>query len=253
MTDNLFYNVLLISWLILSAVIFIALFFIVAPYGRHARGGWGLPLHSTVGWIVMEAASPTVFLICYLLGSSQMNPISIIFLLLWEAHYTHRSLIYPFSIKSTKNTMPLSVVFSGIFFNFVNAYLNGYYLFVLADPYPIGWLSDPRFIVGTAVFITGFIINRQADFVLSRLRKHGDKHYTIPHGGLYNCISCPNYLGEIIIWTGWAIATWSLAGLSFALWTVANLLPRARAHHNWYHENFPDYPQERKALIPGIW
>jgi hypothetical protein len=60
-------------------------------------------------------------------------------------------------------------------------------------------------------------------------------------------------LGEILIWIGWAIATWSLAGLSFAAWTIANLLPRAKAHHEWYHKKFPEYPPERKALIPGIW
>ena len=49
------------------------------------------------------------------------------------------------------------------------------------------------------------------------------------------------------------MATWSLPGLAFAVWTVANLMPRARAHHKWYGNYFPDYPQERKALVPGLW
>jgi hypothetical protein len=47
--------------------------------------------------------------------------------------------------------------------------------------------------------------------------------------------------------------TWSWAGLAFAYWTVANLLPRARANHVWYKQTFADYPPERKALFPGIW
>ena len=53
-------------------------------------------------------------------------------------------------------------------------------------------------------------------------------------------------------WTGWAIATWSLAGLVFPIWTFANLAPRAIKNHKWYKETFEDYPANRKALIPGI-
>jgi protein-S-isoprenylcysteine O-methyltransferase Ste14 len=70
---------------------------------------------------------------------------------------------------------------------------------------------------------------------------------------MYRYISCPNYFGEIVEWFGWAIATWSLSGLAFAIWTFANLAPRAHAHHKWYHKNFKEYPVERKALLPGIW
>jgi 3-oxo-5-alpha-steroid 4-dehydrogenase 1 len=33
---------------------------------------------------------------------------------------------------------------------------------------------------------------------------------------------------------------------------MANLVPRARAHHRWYRERFPDYPARRKALVPGL-
>ncbi len=108
-------------------------------------------------------------------------------------------------------------------------------------------------ILGLTLFLAGFMINRWADRVLQNLRQPGEKGYKIPFGGLYRWISCPNYLGEIIEWAGWAIATWSLPGLAFAIWTFANLAPRARAHHAWYHQNFPDYPTERKALFPGIW
>jgi len=43
------------------------------------------------------------------------------------------------------------------------------------------------------------------------------------------------------------------AGLAFAVWTIANLAPRARSNHKWYRETFPDYPENRKALLPGVW
>ena len=65
-------------------------------------------------------------------------------------------------------------------------------------------------------------------------------------------MSCPNYLGEIVEWCGWALATWSLAGLAFALYTAATLRPRALNHHSWYRQRFPDYPPERRALVPYV-
>ena len=51
-------------------------------------------------------------------------------------------------------------------------------------------------------------------------------------------------------WIGWAIATWSLAGAAFAVFTVANLLPRALANHRWYRQQFADYPVSRRAVFP---
>jgi 3-oxo-5-alpha-steroid 4-dehydrogenase 1 len=54
-------------------------------------------------------------------------------------------------------------------------------------------------------------------------------------------------------WAGWALASWSVGGLAFALYTFANLAPRAVAHHAWYREQFPDYPKARKALVPFLY
>jgi len=36
------------------------------------------------------------------------------------------------------------------------------------------------------------------------------------------------------------------------VWTIANLVPRALAHHKWYNEHFENYPAERKAIFPFI-
>ena len=57
---------------------------------------------------------------------------------------------------------------------------------------------------------------------------------------------------ELIEWTGWAVASWSAGGLAFAVYTAANLGPRAWSTHRWYRRSFPDYPVERKALIPSL-
>jgi 3-oxo-5-alpha-steroid 4-dehydrogenase 1 len=228
------------------------LFFIAAPYGRHVRKGWGHTVGNKLGWVLMEAPAPVSFLVCFILGGGA-GITGIFFLALWEAHYIHRAFIYPFSLRGAARRMPLSVVSMGFFFNVMNGYLNGRYIYTYSGGYSASWLADPRFILGAVLFITGFVINRRADLVLRGLRGPGESGYKISNDRLFRWVSSPNYLGEITIWTGWALATWSLPALVFAFWTVANLLPRARANHAWYKANFPDYPPERKALVPGIW
>jgi hypothetical protein len=56
----------------------------------------------------------------------------------------------------------------------------------------------------------------------------------------------------MVEWLGYALMTFNLASLSFFIWTVANLLPRAYHHHKWYLEHFKDYPKERKAVFPFV-
>ena len=110
----------------------------------------------------------------------------------------------------------------------------------------------PHVFAGGGVFLAGFLIHCQADHTIRSLRKGGDRACHIPQGGLFRWVGSPQYLGEITQWCGWAIMTWSLAGLAFALFTVCNLLPRAISNHRWYRRQFPDYPQQRKILVPGI-
>jgi protein-S-isoprenylcysteine O-methyltransferase Ste14 len=253
MSEQALFNILLVSWFVLAAVILVALFFIVAPYGRHTRRNWGPEIGDKLGWIVMEAPSPILFATFFVISIKSVTMTAIAFLVLWEAHYIHRAFIYPFSRRAGASGMSVAVVSLGFLFNIGNAYLNGRYLFTLSGGYSNGWLVTPQFICGAALFVAGFIINRTADHDLRNLRKPGESGYKIPDGGLYRWISCPNYFGEIVTWIGWAVATWSLPGLAFAVFTVANLAPRARAHHLWYKRQFADYPSRRKALVPAIW
>ena len=105
----------------------------------------------------------------------------------------------------------------------------------------------------------GFGITYKVDRVLLSLRKrrsngNSNGSYFIPRGGLFELVSCPHYLGEIIEWTGFSLACdLSLASVSFVLWTCSNLIPRAMTQHSWYHSKFrEEYPKYRKAIIPFI-
>ena len=244
---------LVLGGLAVAAGVFAALLFVSAPYGRHLRKGWGPLISNRLAWMLMESPAALVFAVCFMLGDVQKNLPILLFLTLWELHYIHRAIIYPLTLRDGFKKMPVAVMMMGFGFNLANSYVNGRYLFSLSDGYTQSWLHDARFLTGVTLFLAGFIVNRWADLALRGLRRPGETGYSIPYGGLFLWISCPNYLGEIVEWLGWALATWSLPGLAFAAWTLANLAPRARSHHAWYHTNFPDYPAERRALIPWIW
>lgn len=250
---NPLFNVFLFLQFGLALVFFIALFFITAPYGRHNRKGWGPLLQARVGWIVMEFPAFFMILLFYLLSGGWKMIVPTVFLLLWELHYVQRTFVYPSIMANGKKTnFPLTVALMGFTFNLLNGGVNGWYLYIMGGSYPVSWLWDVRFILGAALFLTGYGINLYADRELRILRQKNKKEYSIPRGGLFNLISSPNYFGEILEWTGWAVLTWSLPGLAFALFTLANLFPRAFANHRWYRKTFKNYPKKRKAIIPFV-
>lgn len=246
------FQLILAGWILFGLIIFVVLLFIPAPYGRHTRKGWGPMIPNRLGWIIMELPSLLAFSLFFLFGGDRQVGIVWIFFALYVAHYINRSLIYPFRTRTSGKKMPLIIAFFAIFFNLVNGSTNGIYFASFSNSYPIEWLYDARFIIGALFFATGVIINVRSDRYLLRLRKNAKNGYEIPQGGLFKYVSCPNFLGEMLEWTGFAIMTWSPAALAFALWTIFNLVPRAYEHHRWYRKTFPDYPAERKAFIPYV-
>ena len=236
----------------LAILTFVYLFRVTAPYGRHYTGaGWGPHMANRLGWVVMELPTTVGFALIYFTGEAAWNLVPLVFLAMWQGHYLHRTFIYPFRTRTAGRRIPLMVVGSGVVFNTLNAYVNARYVSGIGE-YDAAWLTDPRFLVGAVIFVSGMALNIHSDNILLRLRKSDNAGYSVPEGGAFRYVSCPNYLGEIIEWAGWAVAMWSPAGFAFFIYTAANLMPRARSNHAWYRARFPDYPVHRKALIPGV-
>ncbi|MBI2425303.1 MAG: DUF1295 domain-containing protein [Candidatus Hydrogenedentes bacterium] len=248
-----FYEVLTGVGFVVAALVFVTLFLVSAPYGRHTRRGWGPTVNETPGWVLMELPAVITIAVCFVWGHGLAWSPVWIFLILWEIHYVHRTFIFPFRLRRPGRKTPILIVLFAILFNVFNGYMNGRYLGLHAGEYTLDWFTDPRFVAGAGLFFSGMAINLHADQVLFKLRQNGGAEYGIPQGGLYRWISCPNYFGELLEWMGWALATWCLPGLLFAVWTAANLVPRAITHHRWYRERFAEYPAERKAIVPFVW
>ncbi|MEM7152456.1 MAG: DUF1295 domain-containing protein [Myxococcota bacterium] len=253
MSEADLYHALVMLLFAIAGVVFAVLGLVSAPYGRHARQGWGPRVGERVAWIVMEAPSSLLFAWIFFQGPRAFDPVPLVMLGLWQAHYLHRAFIYPLRKRSRPGqTMPLVVMLMALVFNVLNSYLNARWLSAMGPEYALRWLLTFRFLYGAMLFITGFVINRWADARLRTLRRPGESGYSIPRGGLFNEISCPNYFGELVQWVGWALLTWSPAGMAFAAFTAANLVPRAVTHHRWYERTFPGYPRRRKAIIPYV-
>ena len=173
--------------------------------------------------------------------------LSIGFIFIWITHYFNRTIIYPLKIKTKGKKIPIAIVASAFFFNVINGILNGYFIATI----PFESISFICILIGFIIFIIGLFINIFSDNILIKLRTN-QKGYVIPKGGLFNYVSCPNFFGEIIEWLGFAIMTLNLGSISFLIWTICNLIPRSKAHHNWYKENFEKYPSKRKAVIPYL-
>jgi protein-S-isoprenylcysteine O-methyltransferase Ste14 len=235
----------------LAAATWIATSFVAAPYGRYERAGWGPTLPSRLGWMVMESPAVIAFAAFYSTGEHPRDLGSLALLALWMSHYLERAFIFPLTLREKGKRMPLAVVALAITFNTYNAFINARWI-ASTGHYGSAWLLEPRFLAGAAIFAVGYGMNRWADDVLRRLRAPGETGYKIPRGGLYELVTCPNYLGEVVIWCGWAVASWSAAGVAFAAYTVANLAPRARSHQTWYRATFPDFPKARRAMIPWL-
>ena len=246
------YYLLIKIWIAFGIILFPLLLSITAPYGRHSRKDWGPMIPNRLGWIIMELPSLIMFVVFFLVGPNPVNIVTLIFFLLYSIHYFNRSIIFPLRTHTSKKLMPLIIAVFAIFFNLINGYINGYYFGTISGEYGIEWLYDIRFIAGGLLFFLGMAINQKSDNMLLALRRSTKNGYSIPTGGLFKYISCPNFFGEIVEWTGFAIMTWSPAALAFAIWSIINLLPRALDHHRWYKENFSNYPPDRKALIPFV-
>lgn len=239
--------------IITAFITLIALQYLEAPYGRYTNSSWGKQLDPMVSWVLQECPAflVPVILILFTESAAFRNIPNQLLLVLFLSHYFNRSFVYPYLIRGGKPT-PIIPFILAFFFCCYNGYCIGRYITTYAN-YPKDWLCDYRFHFGIIIFISGMAINIHSDHVLRNLRGPGETGYKIPKGGMFEFVSGANFFGETLEWWGFALASWCLPAVAFAIFTTFNIGPRAIAHHKWYLEKFKgEYPKERKAFIPFI-
>lgn len=254
--DNAGFNKLLYIMIGIAVIVFIALFFVEAGYGKMISPKWGPAINNKVAWVLMEC--PVFLVMLYImLQSPRKNEVApMVLFFIFELHYFLRSFVFPFLLKG-KSKMPIVIILMGLVFNTINGYIQGYWIFFLSPDtmYTTSWLTTPQFIIGTVVFFIGLIINQHSDHIIRHLRAPGDTKHYLPKKGMYRYVTSANYFGEILEWVGFAIATWSLAGMVFVIWTCANLVPRANSIYKKYRVEFADEFNQMslKRIFPFIY
>ena len=164
MSEARLYDWLLGAWVVVALAVVPYLLLRPAPYGRHGRPGWGPVVNARLAWVLMEVPSPLLMTIMFLLGDRRANLAALAALALWLGHYLYRSIVFACLLPSTSKPMPVVVLASGAFFNVVNAYLNGRWLFALSPARPAAWLTSVPFLVGVILFVAGFAWFRKGHF-----------------------------------------------------------------------------------------
>ena len=251
-----YFNIFLLIMIIIAVIVFIALYFVTAGYGVFYNKKWGPTVPNKLGWIMMESPVFVVMILLCVFSERSSNIVCLIFLILFEIHYFQRSFVFPFLIRG-KSKMPLSVIVMGVVFNVLNAIMQGGWIFYVSpeNMYELSWLLSPQFIIGTLIFFAGMLINIHSDYVIRNLRKPGDTRHYLPKKGIFKYVTSANYFGEFVEWLGFAILTWSLSGAVFAVWTFANLTPRAAKIYDNYKREFGDELDTKKVkrIIPFIY
>ena len=115
--------------------------------------------------------------------------------------------------------------------------------------------------IGLIAFTIGELGNLYHHYLLSTLRKDSTKNemkaevpaksnYSIPKGALFEYVTMPHYLFELIAWLGIAIVAQDFNVFMVFASMFTYLLTRAKATKTWYLKNVENYPVERKFLIP---
>ena len=261
-TGDTLYDTLLLIGFAYALLVLVGSFFGTAAYGGRFSGSKkkkGLKLGAKFGWVLMELPGLIVFPVVFFMGPNSGQAVPLFFLAIWMMHYSNRALINPLRMRvqpGSSASFAFSVVIAGWITLFLHGYFNAAYLTQFGTQYTEAWFTDPRFIIGLCIYAFGFILNIHSDNILRNLRSPDPSpdqpRYSIPFGGGFRWVTCPQYLGEILSFTGFAIMTWNLGAVFVLAMTAGNLVPRAIFTHRWFHKNFDDYPPERKAVIPGI-
>lgn len=240
----------------LAIVVFICLYFITAGYGQFRTKRWGYSIDNRVAWFLMEAPVFFVMLIIWCRAGFPFHLPELILLGLFLVHYFQRSFVFP-SLMKGHSRMPLSIMMMGVLFNVINGIMQGGGLFwfpITAYTQGASYLLRWNAIVGIIVFLFGMIVNWHSDYVIRHLRQPGETRHYLPQAGFYRYVTSANYFGELVEWIGFAIAAANPAAWVFALWTGANLIPRAHAIHRKYHEEFGDEAVgTRRRIIPLVY
>lgn len=166
------------------------------------------------------------------------------------AHYVKRELETLFIHRFSSETMPFTNLFKNCgHYWVIFALLVGYFLFHPLYTEPTYLSTNVRYVL-IALFAVFEILNFLTHNVLKNLRKPGTTERGIPKGYGFELVSCANYFWETLSWGSYAVLSGCLTSYIFLGVSFFQMTDWALKKHKRYKQEFPNYPKERKAIVP---
>ncbi|KAK0395092.1 hypothetical protein QR680_001113 [Steinernema hermaphroditum] len=195
----------------------------------------------------------------FIYGQAASRPVADVVtlaLICWSFHYAKRVFETQFIHRFSNGTMPLRNLFKNCsyywgFCAFISYFINHPY-------YQLPSFGLPQIYIGFTGFALSEIGNFSIHVLLRNLRPEGTKERKIPYPNsnifteLFNYVSCPNYSYEFYSWVFFSLMTQSLPVTLFTIAGFIQMMIWAKNKHRAYKKEFPNYPKNRTAIIPGL-
>jgi len=169
---------------------------------------------------------------------------------LWMVHYTKRLLETLFVHEFGTLTMPIFNLFKNCAYYWSFAAAVGYNVNIPTEHELPSW----HLYLGFPWFCCFMILNFLCHLRLKYMRRPGCNDFVIPHGGLFEYITCPNYFCEIMTWFGFNILTgFTIAGVAFNIVGTLQMIQWATQRRDKFIKLFGSkWPKNRYVLFPFI-
>lgn len=169
-------------------------------------------------------------------------------------HFVKREYETMFVHKFSLSTMPMFNIFKNSTHYWLLSGLNIAYWIYAPTSYTA--LSGPVVnymnVAGIILYLFGEISNFKTHLTLSYLRSPGGTERGIPKGYGFDLVTCPNYLFELVAWTGVALVSKSFATLIFNVIAWAQMHQWAIKKEKALRKEFPDkYKKKKYVLVPS--
>lgn len=211
-------------------------------------------VHNIVSYTVTLLVFALVFGIRAWLTPAPLPAAAKLAAFLWCVHFARRSSESAWVHRYGKLRVPTGDVVTEYVYYWGFAAWNAVSLTSVSYVAPPTWLV----VVGAALFVLAELGNAKAHHMLRALRPAGSTRRVIPRGFLFERISSPHYLFEILSWLGFALLTGTWAARAFLVVGAGILGSWAHARHVAYRKQFDGlegrekYPDSRRALIPRV-
>ncbi|CAD6234028.1 GSCOCG00012349001-RA-CDS [Cotesia congregata] len=161
--------------------------------------------------------------------------------------------------SEAKMSVSLYIVGFIHYFGTITCIIGESYGFIKGSEYPFHWNElNSIHIIFSICFLLASYEQLRTNFILASLRKNkkGEvvtKSYKIPSGRLFEYVTAPLQLTEIIMYSSLNIILRQSSSFCYIfIWVLANQIETALSSHLWYKKTFKNYPNCRKVLVPFL-